>query len=106
MSDNAVRLICELHKHDGAVPIGRMVTAWHRKIDEQWEIWVNGQLSVIKGGPRGDVPIHPGDCYAEYNGWPAGSFSMITGEGVLAAGERANYEAFCEALQNALTVRA
>lgn len=102
IAPNAVELICQLHKLDKAVPIGRLLKPWHRKIDERWQIWVNGQMKPQKGGPGGDIDIHPGDCYVEYNGWPAGSFSMIHGEGLLAAGSEANYQTFCDALQSAI----
>lgn len=99
---DAVSLVCDLHKRDGATPIGKLPGVWHRKIDERWQIWVNGHMTEMKGGPDGDIGIHPGDCYVEFNGWPAGSFSMIHGTGVIAAGSQANYHTFCEALERAM----
>ncbi len=100
---NAVKLICELHKADGAVPIGRMKELWYRKLDDHWQFWINGQ---IKDMPNEDgVPVSPGDVYVKFNGWPAGSFSMITGDGILAAGTLANYDTFCEALRAAIAKR-
>jgi hypothetical protein len=102
---NAIALICDLHKADGVEPIGRMRGAWFRRIDNHWSIWVNGQMTAQAGGPGGDVSIPPGECYVEFNGWPAGIFSMLTGEGELAAGELANYGSFCAALQSAVESR-
>lgn len=101
MTDDARQLICDLHKRDGATPIGKLPGVWHRVLDSSWQIWVNGHMQPMKGGPTNDIEIHPGDCYVEYNGWPAGSFSVIHGTGIIAAGECANYETFCEALRNA-----
>ncbi len=97
---NAVALICDLHKKDGGPPVGKLPGLWHRKVDRRWSIWVNGHMEPMKMDGR--IAIAPGDCYVEFNGWPAGSFSMIHGEGVLAAGAAANYETFCAALKNAI----
>jgi hypothetical protein len=77
---------------------------WFRKIDDHWSIWVNGRMKPAKVGPRIDVEIQPGDCYVEFNGWPAGLFSMIDPRDgdVMAAGGLANYRTFCEALSAAI----
>ena len=104
--DNAIDLICDLHKHDGVIPIGKMTDLWHRKLDDRWAIWVNGQMKPVETKPTdgspGGHPVEPGDCYVEFNGWPAGLFSMITGEGTIAAGGLANYQTFCGALKAAM----
>jgi hypothetical protein len=104
--DNAIELICDLHKRDGVIPIGKMTDLWHRRVDDQWAIWVNGQMQSVKTKPTpgspGGHPVDPGDVYVEFNGWPCGIFSMITGEGTLAAGKIANYETFCAALRRAI----
>lgn len=98
--ENAALLICELHEKDGAVPIGKMDKPWFRKIDDRWSIWVSGQTKPADNG--NGVEILPGDVYIEFNGFPAGIFSMIRGDGMLAAGELANYETFCDALRAAV----
>lgn len=99
---DARKLICDLHEQDAGPSIGKLPGLWKRVIDSRWTIWVNGHMEPLPGGDSGDLLIPPGDCYVEYNGWPAGSFSMITGEGVLAAGSLANYDSFCKALQKAV----
>ncbi len=97
---DARELIFSLHKADKAPTMKQMTGLWERKLDERWTFWINGQLKPIET-PR-SCPVAPGDCYVEYNGWPAGSFSLITGDGIIAAGSCANYDTFCEALQSAL----
>jgi hypothetical protein len=55
-----------------------------------------------QGGEAIAQKLEPGECYVKFNGWPAGLFSIVSGDGVIAAGEIANYQAFCEALRNAI----
>lgn len=98
---SSIQLILDLHKADGAIPVGEMDGLWNRKLSDEWEIWVNGQLGTMKT-PEG-VDVGPGDCYVEFNGWPTGIFSLITGEGEIAAGSIANYDTFCLALREAAT---
>jgi hypothetical protein len=99
-SAELLELIFALHKHDGTPGIGRLPGLWHRKIDERWTLWANGQLKPVE--LRDGFMIQPGDCYIEFNGWPAGSLSLITGEGILAAGTAANMLEFCAALRSAV----
>jgi hypothetical protein len=72
---------------------------WYRKLDDQWEIWVNGQKEPLR--TEHGMSIDPYDCYVQFNGWPAGLFSIPTGEGCISAGGLANYETFCDALERA-----
>lgn len=99
---DARELICELHAKDGALALSKLPGLWERRLDRQWTFWVNGHGEVLQGGPDADLPVNPGCVYVEFNGWPAGIFSLITGEGEIAAGELANYQTFCEALQQAV----
>ena len=100
---NAIELILALHEHDKTAPIGKLPGLWERKLDERWTIWVNGHLEPLPAGDGAQMMVHPGDCYVEYNGWPAGSFSIIhPGQGMIAAGAKANYHTFCEAIEKAL----
>ena len=98
--EDARLLICELHKKDGGPPIAKIPGLWNRKVDKRWEIWINGHMEPQK--MDGQITIAPGEVYVEFNGWPAGSFSMIHGDGILAAGAAANYRTFCAALRKAV----
>ncbi len=98
--NNFVMLICELRKHDGTPPISTLPGLWYRRLDERWEFWVNGHLQPQQ--TEEGTPVGPGDCYVKFNGWPAGIFSLISGEGILAAGQIANQDTFSEALRGAL----
>ncbi len=104
---NAITLICDLHKKDGATPIGKLTEPWKRVLNPHWSIWVNGQMTPQKAGTDNVANIGPGDVYVEFNGWPAGSFNMIRDqdEAIMCAGELANYSTFCDALENAEPVQ-
>jgi hypothetical protein len=107
MDSDARELIFALHKRDGIAGIGKLPGLWERKLNERWTMWVNGHMEPLPGGalPGAQMQVRPGDCYVEYNGWPAGSFSLITGEGMIAAGAAANYETFCAALREAIEAK-
>jgi hypothetical protein len=100
---NAIELILDLHKADGGPPISELPGLWERKLDERWTIWVNGHMEVVC--TEAGVEVEPGDCYAEFNGWPALLVSIVAGDGVIAAGLIANYDSFCEALRAAIEAR-
>jgi hypothetical protein len=103
---NAIRLILDLHKHDGADPVSKLPGLWERKLDDRWTFWVNGHMEPLPvphdaGAP--EMRVLPGECYVEYNGWPAATFSITCpGDGIFAAGSAANYHTFCAALETAL----
>lgn len=70
---------------------------WEAQVDEQWWIAVNPHHETLESshGPK----VEFGNCYVEFNGWPAG---MITPYGgVIAAGELANESNFISALKTA-----
>ena len=98
---DARELIFEIHKRDGIPGIGKLPGLWERTLDSRWKFWVNGHMETLKTLGK-ETPVHPGDCYVEFNGWPAGIFSLITGEGVICAGTEGNYENFCKALRAAV----
>lgn len=93
---NARMLIFALHKHDGVPGVAKLPGLWYRKLPSNWEMWVNGHMEPLV--TTNGVTVHPGDCFAECNGWPAGSFSLIHGEGGFVNN---SYPAFCEALREA-----
>ena len=98
---DARELIFELHKRDGGPGLSKLPGLWERKLNDRWTIWINGLMEELTPRP-GMCPIGPGEVYVEFNGWPAGLFSLITGEGEIAAGGLANYDTFCTALQSAI----
>ena len=100
LEPNAVGLLIDLHNKDGAPPLAFLPGLWERRIDDQWAVWVNGHPTSMKLPSGGELA--PYDCYVQFNGWPAGIFSMATGEGSFAAGRIANYEKFLEAITKAL----
>jgi len=71
------------------------------KIDDHWELCVNGFSEERDTGPFGQSKashkIGPFSAYVEFNGWPAGEFNPYGG--CFAAGELANEETFCEVLK-------
>lgn len=101
---NAVELLLGLWKADGVGKLCRLPGLWERRLDDKWVIWVNGHEENLSTPDA--VPVSPYECYIEFNGWPAGSFSIPTGKGLIAAGTAANYETFCDALERAVKVRA
>jgi len=97
---DAIILICDLHKQRGGPPLRDIV--WECKVDEHWTVWINSHRTAQ---PIHDMPgVQPGDAYVEFNGFPAGSFSMLTRneDVVFAAGAIANLKTFRLALQAAL----
>lgn len=86
-------LIVQLAEKDGANPVSKFPGLWERKVNDQWEIKVNGHEEEIKGVP-------PFTCAVFYNGWPAGMLDPFGG--LIAAGTEANEETFAQALQEAI----
>jgi hypothetical protein len=70
---------------------------WHYKVDEQWEMWLNGHREPVTLGHGPEVP--PFSAYIEFNGWPAGVTDAAGGW--FAAGSIANLDAFERALDSA-----
>ena len=98
---DAIILICDLHKQRGGPPLRDIV--WECKVDAHWTVWINGCLTAQRAGNMEE--LRRGDAYVEFNGWPAGSFSMLPNQNsdvVFAAGAIANLKTFRLALQAAL----
>ena len=91
----AMMAICELGLAVGAAPLNKHAGCWELRIDEQWEIAMNGHDSPTKCSYGCDVP--PFAVYVQFNGWPAGVIHP-TG-GWIAAGEVANEDAFIAAVR-------
>lgn len=91
-------LIADLAVSVGAAPIKDKI--WTHKVDEHWEIAVNGKDHTAETAPFGQsqlpIKIQPFHCYVEFNGWPAGILSPHGG--TFAAGSLANIEEFDKAL--------
>jgi hypothetical protein len=91
--DEIAKLAIRLH----VAPINGIAGCWEYKVDAQWWIAVNPHNTPTKCS-RGAV-IEPFNCFVEFNGWPAGSFSPAGG--AIAAGELANEDSFIAALRAA-----
>ena len=96
-------LVARLCEAVGASPLTRWPNGWEHQIDDEWRIIVNGSGQWLRfksdKEPLG-VDIEPFGCYVEYNGWPAGMFNPVAG--ILAAGEAANEDTFCAAVEAAI----
>jgi len=68
------------------------------KLDDSWHFWVNGTKLPVE--VEQGVTIEPFECYVKFNGWPAANFNPYGG--VFAAGEIANEQQFCAALEKAV----
>jgi len=90
-------LVCDLARALGVHDINKLPGCWEHRVDEQWSIAVNAHLKTMKGL---GVAVPPGNVYVEFNGWPAGFFTVY--EGCLAAGTVANEETFAAALKKAV----
>lgn len=88
-----------LHKARGGQPLCRVPGLHHMVIDDQWQLWLNGHREPLPLPHLPGTPVAPFNCYVEFNGFPAGSFSSFGG--LLAAGEAANEETLLAALRRA-----
>ena len=70
---------------------------WEHQIDERWWVAANGHREDQQCSHGVAVP--PFHWYIEFNGWPAGVIGPF--QGVIAAGEAANEDAFLAALKAA-----
>jgi len=70
---------------------------WKDTVDETWKIVCNGTPNKLE-----EIP--PYSWTIEFNGWPAGLLSVITGEGVICAGELGNVENLQKALFESISL--
>jgi hypothetical protein len=82
----------------GAAPITQFDGCWEYRLDEQWEIAMNGHKEPRKCSFG--VEVAPFHCYLQYNGWPAGVFNPRGG--TIAAGSCANEDTFIAAIDAAI----
>lgn len=82
----------------GAAPLSQFPGCWEYRIDERWQVAVNGHTEPRKcsHGPM----VGPFECYVQYNGWPAGILTPCGG--IIAAGECANEDTFIAAIEAAI----
>lgn len=95
----AMKLVCALGLALGVAPLNKRSGCWEERIDEQWEIAVNGHRTPMRCSHDCDVP--PFSVYVQYNGWPAGIIDPSGG--VIAAGVCANEDTFIAALNRRLS---
>jgi hypothetical protein len=88
----------------GVVNIKDLPGAWEYRIDDQWEIAVNGHREAIEipndGSRRMGCTIPPFESAIWFNGWLAGLMSPF--DGILAGGEACNEAALIDALHKAI----
>lgn len=89
--------IAALASRMGVRRINEIEGCWETDIDTRWWISVNGHGQTTTNSHGVEVP--PFSAYVEFNGWPAGIINP--GDGVIAAGDAANEQAFIEALKAA-----
>jgi hypothetical protein len=70
---------------------------WEAQIDEQWWIALNPHQQELTSSHGNKIQF--GQCYVEFNGWPAGIITPY--DGILAAGALANENTFIAALRSA-----
>lgn len=102
MSENiceAFARLMQLGIAAGVAPLNKHAGCWEYRIDDKWEIAVNGHKEA-KRCSHG-VDVEPYHCYVQYNGWPAGIFNPRGG--TIAAGECANENAFIAAMEACLS---
>lgn len=80
----------------GVTPAMIKTELWEDTVDDHWKIVCNGTHNKI-----GAIP--PYSWSIEFNGWPAGFVSVITGESFLCAGVVANAATLQQALVKSIT---
>ena len=75
----------------GISNINRIPGTHKARVDDQWEIEVNGHRETVNGIP----PFH---MAVLFHGWPAGIFHPVEG-GLFAAGDAANEDSFLMAIR-------
>jgi hypothetical protein len=99
MSGSAPEAIVNLAGVLGVENITALPGCWEHQIDDQWWLALNGKKTPTKCSHGAEVP--PFHFYVEFNGWPAGIFS-IRGDGEFAAGSAANEDMFIAAVDAAV----
>lgn len=92
-------LVCEISTKDKTGPLNKLPGPWYRKIDDKWELWINGTPAVV---PLTEEHPELGrfEMFVKFNGWPAGILDPH--QGSIAAGEIANIFTFRDALKGCL----
>ena len=91
----SMRALADEILSEAAAPLNKRVGCWELRVDEQWEIAMNGHNSPIQCSHGCEVP--PFAVYVQFNGWPAGVIGPSGGW--IAAGEVANEDAFIAAVR-------
>lgn len=81
----------------GARDLKALPGCWESEVDDHWWVAINGHDTPTKCSHGAEV--EPCGVYIEFNGFPAGSCNAAGG--ILAFGDVANEETFCEAVEKA-----
>lgn len=93
-------LVVDIADAHDATPMTKHPRPWYLRIDEQWEISINGgrqpaHCTQISGQPTAPIPAT--HMLVQFNGFPAGLLSPY--DGVIAAGTTANDNTLIAALR-------
>jgi len=102
----AFSLLIDLGMKHKAGPLNKHENCWEHRIDDQWFVAMNGhpEHRMAKGpdGGMSDVTVPPYQAAIWFNGWLAGLIGPF--DGILAAGEAANEDAFIDALKKSVAL--
>ncbi len=95
--------ITELVRCLGVTNINQIPGAWFYRVNDRWEIAVNGhgcQIEIVSDGERLGCTLDGFNTAIWYNGWLVGILTPV--DGILAAGCAANEDALIDALDSAI----
>lgn len=90
-------LLVEYAIAQGATPEIMCNSIWTSEVDKHWTIKCNGTMEEMENIPALS-------WYIMFNGWPAGSLSLL-GDGVLCAGEAGNEENLRAAIESKMEIK-
>lgn len=95
----AFSLVADLAGLLGVSRINKLATHWECRIDEHWQIAVNGTDKPMLAQPEGSmgVTIEPYHMAVFFNGWLAGL--LTPRDGTFVCGAAGNEDAFIAALE-------
>ena len=94
----AFALIMRLAEKDKVKAINKLDGCWERRIDDNWQISLNGHPHTVLNSR--DMEVLGFSCLIEFNGFPAGMLDPAGG--IIAAGQAANEDTFIEAIERIL----
>lgn len=90
IENHVAEILIDYAMSKGCTPEKLKDGLWTNKVDDQWEITMNGKDEVVENIP-------PFSWSIKFNGWPAGILGVM-GDGILCAGSHGNEENLKKAL--------